>query len=155
MQNSELLKKYGSIIFSTFSFSMPDTPLQTTQHKIKTFAYQSIKSFHKSYTSFLAKYRNREEMRDFIKIGTLFWLFLLFGGLFMYYINLASTRGYFMRLANQKLQATKAKSDIVKLEIIRKKRENRDNLHTPKALNLQKNLLVIEVPDLSGTQTKN
>ena len=72
----------------------------------------------------------------------------------MYYINLASTRGYFMRLANQKLQATKAKSDIVKLEIIRKKRENRDNLHTPKALNLQKNLLVIEVPDLSGTQTK-
>jgi len=41
----------------------------------------------------------------------------------MYYINLASTRGYFMRLANQKLQATKAKSDIVKLEIIRKKRE--------------------------------
>lgn len=129
---------------------MPDTPLDTAQHKIKTFAYQSFKSFHKSYTSFLANYRNKEEMRDMVKIWSLFLLFLFFGGLFMYYINLASTRGYFMRLETQKLEASKAKNDIVKLEVIREKRENWDNLHTPRALNLQKNLISIEIPELSG-----
>lgn len=164
MQNSELLKKYNFTIIASnsetiqttyYTFSSPsplmqELPLQTTQHKIKTFAYQSLKSFHKSYTSFLANYRNKEDMRDMIKIWSLFLLFLLFGGLFMYYINLASTRGYFMRLETQKLESNKAKNDIMKLEVIREKKENRDNLYTPKVLNLQKNLVTIEISELTG-----
>lgn len=53
-----------------------------------------------------------------------------------------------MKLASWELNATKAKADIVKLEIIRKKRENRDNLYAPKSFDLQKNLITIEIPEL-------
>lgn len=58
-----------------------------------------------------------------------------------------------MRVETQKLEAMKAKNDIVKLEVIREKRENRDNLYAPKVLNLQKNLVTIEIPDLTGEST--
>ncbi len=127
---------------------MPDTPLQTTQHKIKTFAYQSLNSFHKSYKSWLTTYRNKKGLWDSVKIGVLSLGVLLFGGIFLYYINLASTRGYFMKIETRKLENIKAKSDIVKLEVIRKKRENRDNLYTPRNFDLQKNLITIEIPEL-------
>ena len=128
---------------------MPDTPLQTTQHKIKTFAYQSIKSFHKSYKSWLTTYRNKQELWDRIKIGLLWAGIFLFGGIFLYYINLASTRGYFLKLANRELESTKAKNDIVKLEVVKIKKLNWDKLSAPKNLNLQKNLKIIEIEEFS------
>ena len=128
---------------------MPDTPLQTTQHKIKTFAYQSIKSFHKSYKSWLTTYRNKKELRDGVKITILSLGMLLFGGIFLYYINLASTRGYFLKLANRELESTKAKNDIVKLEVVKIKKLNWDKLSAPKNLNLQKNLKTIEIEELN------
>ncbi len=53
-----------------------------------------------------------------------------------------------MKIETRKLENIKAKSDIVKLEVIRKKRENRDNLYTPRNFDLQKNLITIEIPEL-------
>lgn len=129
-------------------FLMLETPLKTPQHSIKTFAYQSLSSFHKSYKSWLTTYRNKKGLWDTVKISVLSLGVLFFGGLFLYYINLASTRGYFMKVETWKLENIKAKSDIVKLEVIRKKRANRDNLYTPRHFDLQKNLIPIEIPEL-------
>ena len=67
----------------------------------------------------------------------------------MYYINFSTTRGYFMKLANQELYSAKAKSDILKLEILREKRENRDNLYTPKNSDLSKKQIIIIIPEES------
>lgn len=53
-----------------------------------------------------------------------------------------------MKVETWKLESIKAKSDIVKLEVIRKKRANRDNLYTPRHFDLQKNLIPIEIPEL-------
>nr|MBR6100039.1 hypothetical protein [bacterium] len=57
-----------------------------------------------------------------------------------------------MKLANYELNSSKEKSDIVKLEVIRKKKNNRDQLSTPKNFNLEKNLITIEIPELSETE---
>lgn len=122
------------------------------QTKIKIFAYQTFSNFHKSYKSRLTKYRERKELSDFIKISFLFFAACCFWLLFLYYINLASTEWYFMKLANYELNSSKEKSDIVKLEVIRKKKNNRDQLSTPKNFNLEKNLITIEIPELSETE---
>ena len=150
MQNSELLKKNKNLIYSTIH-PMPEnnTSIQIAQHKVKTFAYQSLKSFHRSFKSFLETYRTKQELRDLAKIWGLLAVFLLFWGIFMYYINFSTTRGYFMKLANQELYSAKAKSDILKLEVLREKRENRDNLYTPKNSDLSKKPIIIIIPEES------
>jgi len=129
-----------------------NTNKEYIQTKIKTFAYQSFNNFHKSYKSWLTKYRERRDLRDMIKIGSLFISASTFWLLFLYYINLASTEGYFMKLANYELNSSKEKSDIVKLEVIRKKKNNRDQLSTPKNFNLEKNVITLEIPELSEIQ---
>ncbi len=131
---------------------MQELPLKTTQNKIKTFAYQSLNSFHKSYKSWLTQYRNKQELWDRVKIGLLWSGLFLFGGIFLYYINLASTRGYFLKLANRELESTKAKNDIVKLEVVKIKKLNWDKLSAPKTLNLEKNLKTIEIEELSSEE---
>ncbi len=118
------------------------------QTKIKKFAFQSFNNFHKSYKSWLTKYRERKELWDFIKIGLLFFAACTFWLLFLYYINLASTEWYFMKLANYELNSSKEKSDIVKLEVIRKKKNNRDQLSAPKNFTLEKNVITLEIPEL-------
>ena len=120
------------------------------QTKIKKFAYQSFNNFHKSYKSWLTKYRERQELGDIIKIWLLFFAACTFWLLFLYYINLSSTEWYFMKLANYELNSSKEKSDIVKLEVIRKKKRNRDELSTPKNFTLEKNVITLEIPELSS-----
>jgi hypothetical protein len=56
-----------------------------------------------------------------------------------------------MKLANYELNSSKEKSDIVKLEVIRKKKSNRDQLSTPKNFTLEKNLITLEIPELEET----
>lgn len=108
------------------------------QTKIKKFAYQSFNNFHKSYKSWLTKYRERKELWDFIKIGLLFFAACTFWLLFLYYINLASTEWYFMKLANYELNSSKEKSDIVKLEVIRKKEKQPRSIISTKEFHTRK-----------------
>lgn len=116
----------------------------TAQQKLKTFAYQSLKSFHKSYKGWLTTYRNKQTLRDAIKIGILGSTALIFLLIYLYFINLASTKGYFMKVAQEELNTSNAQSDIVKLEIVKEKRKNRNGL-TPIQNTLKKNLLTIEI----------
>jgi len=129
-----------------------DVKVEYIQTKIKKFAYQSFNNFHKSYKSWLTKYRERQELSDMIKICLLFGAACTFWLLFLYYINLASTEWYFMKLANYELNSSKEKNDIVKLEVIRKKKRNRDELSTPKNFTLEKNVITLEIPELSENQ---
>lgn len=71
--------------------------------------------------------------------------------IYLYFINLASTKGYFMKVAQENLNSANAQSDIVKLEIVKEKRENWNNLTIPTEHNLKKNLLILEIPELTAT----
>lgn len=110
---------------------MPQFLDQTTQTKLKAFASQSFKAFHKSYKGWLTTYREKQLLRDTLKIGAgaIAFFSLLFT--YLYFINLASTKGYFMKIAQEELNAAYAKNDIIKLEIVAEKRRNRENLIIP------------------------
>ena len=92
---------------------MPESAFQTTQKRIKTFAYQSLQSFHKSYKWWLTTYRDKKDLWDIVKIGILSSVFLFFLMIYLYFINLSSTRGFFMKMAQEELNTANAQSDIV------------------------------------------
>lgn len=119
---------------------------ESTQHKIKTFANQSLKAFHKSYKGRLTTYREKQSLWDSIKIGLGGLLFFVFFFIYLYFINLSSTKGYFMKIAQEELNITTAKSDIIKLQIVAEKKENRENLTIPQKSDFKQNYLNIQVP---------
>jgi hypothetical protein len=67
VQNSELLKNFKKRIIIMEEYNINNL-WEDTQHKIKTFAYQSYSNFHKSYKSWLTKYRERRDLNDVIKV---------------------------------------------------------------------------------------
>lgn len=123
-----------------------------TQTKIKTFVSQSLKSFHKNYKGFLITYRQKIFMRDCIKIG-IFWLLnLFFFGLYLYFINISSTKGYFLKLAQEQLNINNAKSDIIKLEIVKEKKENRDGLTVLSQWAITSKPYILTIPETENIQ---
>lgn len=128
---------------------MPESAFQTTQKRIKTFAYQSLQSFHKSYKWWLTTYRDKKDLWDIIKVCGIFSLMIMFLIAYLYFINLSSTRGFFMRMAQEELNTANAQSDIIKLEIVKEKRENWNNLTVPKDFSLKKNVYILEINELT------
>jgi hypothetical protein len=49
--------------------------------------------------------------------------------------------------ADYEQKNAKEKSDIVKLDVIRKKKANRDKVQIPKNVNLEKSLVIIDIPN--------
>ena len=128
---------------------MPESAFQTTQKRIKTFAYQSLQSFHKSYKWWLTTYRDKKDLWDIVKIGILSSVFFFFLMIYLYFINLSSTRGFFMKMAQEELNTANAQSDIVKLEIVKEKRENWNALSAPRDPSLKKNVYTLEIDELT------
>lgn len=69
--------------------------------------------------------------------------------IYLYFINLSSTRGFFMKMAQEELNTANAQSDIVKLEIVKEKRENWNALSTPRDPSLKKNVYTLEIDELT------
>lgn len=96
--------------------------------KIKTFVFNSAKNFHVRFKGFLIKYRQEVFFREVVKICSLSLITLIGFWFYLFFINIASTRGYFLKLAQDQLNSNRAKSDIIKLEVVKEKKKNRDNL---------------------------
>ena len=54
-----------------------------------------------------------------------------------------------MRMAQEELNTANAQSDIIKLEIVKEKRENWNNLTVPKDFSLKKNVYILEINELT------
>lgn len=76
----------------------------------------------------MQKYFHRKHFSDMMKIGTFFAASLFFLGLNLYYINLSSTRGYFLRQANQSLSTADFEHEIIRSELLKLKQTNRENM---------------------------
>jgi len=101
---------------------------EQTKTRIKTFVFDSAKNFHTRYKGFLIKYRQEVFLREIVKISTLGIITLIGFWFYLFFINIASTRGYFLKIAQDQLNSNRAKSDIIKLEVVKEKKKNRDNL---------------------------
>jgi hypothetical protein len=94
---------------------------------MNTFAF--VRNTEQKTKSWLAKYMKRHIVFDMLKIFVLAATFLFILFIYLYYVNLASTRGYFLRQANQNYDAVNFQFEIVKTQLLSLKQENREKIH--------------------------
>ena len=91
---------------------------------MKTFAFLPTQSLKKAYDGILIRYRKQDAVMDMFKIGLL--LTMLCFALFVYlrYVSLSSTRGYFLRQANQHLNNISFQYEILKTQLLDQNQKN-------------------------------
>ena len=118
---------------------------------MKTFAFVSNNSLKSAYTSILLKYRKQDAVWDIIKVSGLLLVFSLSGIFYLRYVSLASTRGYFLRQANQQLAAVSFKYEIFKTQLLEEKLKNRTVLDGDSS---QREMIVLPIDMVSSTWTQ-
>ena len=80
----------------------------------------------KAYTWIVGKYKRYDNIVELFKVGAAS-LFLLVCILFyLYFVNLSSTRGYFLKQADQNMTAINFKYEILKTKLLDYKQQNWD-----------------------------
>lgn len=100
---------------------------------MRQFAFVSKRAIRDVYKWWLSTYRMQKQNMDLIKI----WWVLLFlcctAFLYFRFVSLASTRGYFLRQANNDLNAVNFTFQISKTHILDLKQENREQMQSSPA----------------------
>lgn len=95
---------------------------------MNTFAFNPRDRFEKQYSYILQKIKKNDQIWDIFKVWGLAMLLLFCVLSYLYFINLASTRGYFLRQAMQKHTSISFQQEIVKTEILKIKQFNWENM---------------------------
>lgn len=96
---------------------------------MKTFAFIQKNPLSNVYGSFLHRYRKYDGVMEILKVSALFSGLVLCVFCYLYFINMASTRGYFLRQENLKLSAISFQSEIIKTKMLDYKQQNRDAIN--------------------------
>ncbi|MDD3262247.1 MAG: hypothetical protein PHR61_00205 [Candidatus Absconditabacteria bacterium] len=100
---------------------------------MKTFAFLPTNSIKSGYESILIKYRNQDVFMDLLKIGVLIFVFLFCMFIYLRYVSLSSTHGYFLRQENQNLNNVSFQHEIFKTQILDQRQKNREKLNSTKS----------------------
>jgi len=97
---------------------------------MRTFAFVPTQSWNKLYGWILNKYKRYDSVIDIVKISVLVFFLAVFGFVYLYFVNLASTRWYFLRQENQKLNTISFQFEILKIKMLDYKQQNRDAINS-------------------------
>jgi|GEM_PF-1067095 len=102
----------------------------------------------------LQKHIKTHGIGDLLKISVLNLALVTTIFLYLYYVTLASTRGYFLRQANQKHKEIEFQYEILKTELLSKKQLNREQMHTSNTNNetIKIRTEVVRIPSPELTQ---
>ncbi|MFA6256321.1 MAG: hypothetical protein WC606_03990 [Candidatus Absconditabacterales bacterium] len=78
----------------------------------------------KAYTGIISRYKRYDNIVELFKVGSLCFFLLLCGFFYLYFVNLSSTRGYFLKQANQNMTAITFKYEILKTKLLDYKQQN-------------------------------
>lgn len=117
---------------------------------MKQFAFVQKTSLHNLYGSFLHRYRKYDAVMSMVKVIALFVFFFVCVFSYLIFINKSSTRGYFLRQENQKLNTISFQFEIVKTKMIDYKQQNRDAIRsaTFKSDVINVNTEVVKLPTM-------
>ena len=79
----------------------------------------------KAYT-WISRYKRYDSIVELLKVSALCLFLLLCGFFYLYFVNMSSTRGYFLKQANQNITAITFKYEILKTKLLAYKQENRN-----------------------------
>ncbi len=101
---------------------------------MKVFAFVPTNSLKKGYENLLLKYRNQDAFMDLLKI----WFLgaVMFLSLFVYlrFVSLSSTHGYFLRQENQNLNNIAFQQEVFKTQLLEQKQKNWTNLNSSRSI---------------------
>jgi len=95
---------------------------------MNTFAFNPKEKFEKQYAYILRQIKHNDQMWDLIKVGGLVVLLVFFAFVYLYFVSLSSTRGYFLRQAMQERTSISFQQEIVKTNILKIRQKNRENM---------------------------
>jgi len=99
------------------------------------------------------KYIKTNWLSDIIKIWWLFFVLSFIIVIYLYYVTLASTRGYFLRKANQEHKKIEFQYEILKTDLLNYKQNNREKMHNKRINNevvkIQTEIVSIPSPELT------
>lgn len=78
----------------------------------------------KAYTWIISRYKRYDNIVEFFKVGALSFFLVCCILLYLYFINLSSTRGYFLKQANQEMVAINFQYEILKTKLLDYKQQN-------------------------------
>ncbi len=81
---------------------------------------------NKVYTWIVSKYKRYDSIVELFKVGALSLFLLLCAFFYLYFVNLSSTRGYFLKQANQNMTTITFRYEILKTKLLDYKQQNRD-----------------------------
>lgn len=85
---------------------------------------------NKAYNGIISRYKRFDSMVELFKVsGALLFLFIC-GFIYLYFVNMSSTRGYFLKQANQEMTAITFKYEIIKTKLLDYKQQNRDSIQS-------------------------
>jgi hypothetical protein len=93
---------------------------------MKTFAFIPTESIRKTYTGLIMQYKRKDSLIDMIKIGFLVFALLFSFFIYLHYVSLSSTSGYFLRKENQKLNTISFQFEILKTKLLEERQRNRE-----------------------------
>jgi len=96
---------------------------------MQKFAFISQNSIKQCYNFVLNKQRAHKYFVDIIKIWSLLTWIVISGFFYLRFVSLASTKGYFLRQANNEFNATSFQYEIVKTKLLDQKQENREQMY--------------------------
>ena len=79
---------------------------------------------NKVYSWIVTKYRRYDTIVELFKVWSLSVFFLICLFFYLYFVNLSSTRGYFLKQANQDMTAISFKYEILKTKLLDYKQQN-------------------------------
>ncbi len=96
---------------------------------MKKFAFISTNWLQKCYKFVLNKQRSHKHFVDSIKIWWLFAFIIMSWIFYLRFVSLASTEWYFLRQANNELNETSFKHEIVKTKILDQTQKNWEQMY--------------------------
>lgn len=91
---------------------------------MNTFAFRSQKVVMSAWRRMLDHYQRHNALMDLVKIGALIVVIVFFGFVYLFYVNLSSTRGYFLRQAMQERSSVAFEYEIIKTQLLKVEQDN-------------------------------
>ncbi len=96
---------------------------------MKTFAFIPWQ-VAKAYTWVISKYRRYDDFFEHAKIIGLFGFLLVCILCYLYFVNMSSTRGYFLKQANQNITTITFQYEILKTKLLDYRQQNRNEIQS-------------------------
>lgn len=85
---------------------------------------------NKVYNGIVNKYRHYDSVVELFKVSGALVFLIICGFIYLYFVNMSSTRGYFLKQADQEMTAINFRYEILKTKLLDYKQQNWNSIQS-------------------------